>query len=86
MAGLFFCLASAEGAGLLFCPDTIQPHTSVYEGFYIAHELYHPRRKTAHRVLQALFLWLDPFHRQQYQTDKSGYNATCVTLERITAP
>lgn len=33
MAGLFFCLASAEGAGLLFCPATIQPHTSVYSGF-----------------------------------------------------
>ena len=33
MAGLFFCLASAEGAGLLFCPAAIQPHTSVYSVF-----------------------------------------------------
>lgn len=33
MAGLFFCLASTEGAGLLFCPDTIQPRTSVYSVF-----------------------------------------------------
>lgn len=33
MAGLFFCLASAEGAGLLFCPAAIQTHTSVYSGF-----------------------------------------------------
>lgn len=33
MAGLFFCLASAEGAGLLFCPATIKPHTSVYSTF-----------------------------------------------------
>lgn len=32
-AGLFFCLASAEGAGLLFCPAAIQPHTSVYSVF-----------------------------------------------------
>lgn len=28
LAGLFFCLASAEGAGLLFCPFAIQTHTS----------------------------------------------------------
>lgn len=37
LAGLFFCLASAEDAGLLFCPFAIHPHTSVYSGF-----LYHP--------------------------------------------
>lgn len=37
MAGLFFCLASAEDAGLLFCPTAIQPHTSVYSVFYIIH-------------------------------------------------
>ena len=34
MAGLFFCLASAEGAGLLFYHAAIQLHTSVYSGFY----------------------------------------------------
>lgn len=55
MVGFFFCLASAEGAGLLFCPATIQPHTSVYSGFYIIHELYRPRNKTAHGALQKLF-------------------------------
>ena len=32
-AGLFFCLASAEGAGLLFFPAAIQPHTSIYSVF-----------------------------------------------------
>ena len=30
MAGLFFYLASADGAGFLFFPAAIQPHTSVY--------------------------------------------------------
>lgn len=40
MAGLFFCLASAEGAGLLFCPDAIQPHTSVYSAFYAVNAVY----------------------------------------------
>jgi hypothetical protein len=40
MAGFFFCLASAEGVGLLFCPAAIQPHTSVYSGFYYVHASY----------------------------------------------
>ena len=40
LAGLFFCLASAEGAGLLFCPATIQPHTNVYSAFCIAYATY----------------------------------------------
>jgi hypothetical protein len=35
MAGLFFCLAPAEGAGLLFCPAAYQPHASVYSGFSV---------------------------------------------------
>lgn len=30
MAGLFFCLASAEGARLLFCPATMQPHKRLH--------------------------------------------------------
>lgn len=40
MAGLFFFLASAEGAGLLFCPTAIQPHTSLYGGFSAVHAIY----------------------------------------------
>lgn len=38
--GFFFCLASAEGAGLLFCPYTIHPHTSVYSAFCVVHASY----------------------------------------------
>ena len=49
-------------------------------------QLYHPRRKTAHRSLQAIFLQFVPLSRPRYQTDTSGYNTTCATLERITAP
>lgn len=87
MAGLFFCLASAEGAGLLFCPAEIQPHTSIYSTFCAVHaELYHPLHKTAHRALQGLFLQLYPFSRRKYQTDTSGYNTNCDTLEGIPAP
>lgn len=40
MAGLFFCLASAEGAGLLFCLDATQPNTSVYSAFCAVHASY----------------------------------------------
>lgn len=42
LAGLFFCLASAEGAGLLFCPAAIQPHTSVYSEFCAVHAVTPP--------------------------------------------
>ena len=51
MAGLFFCLASAEGAGLLFCPATIQPHTSVYSTFCSVHAV------TAHTAKRHTWLY-----------------------------
>lgn len=87
MAGFFFCLASAEGVGLLFCPAAIQPHTSVYSGFYYVHaRLYRHRNKTAHRDLQGLFLQFVPLSRRRYQTDTSSYNTVCDTLERAHAP
>ena len=49
-------------------------------------QLYRPRRKTAHRALHGLFLRLHPLNRPRYQTDTSGYNTTCATLEGIHAP
>ena len=49
-------------------------------------QLYHPHRKTARRDLQGLFLQLYPFNRPRNQTDTSGYNAVCATLEHIHAP
>ncbi len=75
-----------HGAGLLFCPAAIQPHTSVYSAFCAVNAIYHTRHKTAHRALQGLFLRLYPLNRPRYQTDTSGYNTACATLERITAP
>ena len=87
MAGLFFCLASAEGAWLLFCPAAIQPHTIVYSAFCSVNAiLYRPRHKTARRALQALFMQFVPLSRHRYQTDTSSYNTVCATLERIHAP
>lgn len=86
LAGLFFCLAPAEGAGLLFCPAAIQPHASVYSVLCTVNAIYHTRHKTAHRALQWLFLRLCPLKRTRYQTDTSGYNTACATLERLPAP
>lgn len=42
MAGLFFCLASAEGAGLLFYLDAIQPHTGIYSMFCAVNAIIPP--------------------------------------------
>lgn len=49
-------------------------------------QLYRPHCKTAHRALQGFSTLFTPFHRRRYQTDTSGYNTACSTLERITAP
>ena len=49
-------------------------------------QLYRPRHKTAHRALHGCFLRLHPLNRPRYQTDTSGYNTTCATLEGIPAP
>lgn len=43
-------------------------------------QLDHQHRKTAHKALQGHFRQFDPFNRPRYQTDKSEYNAVCVTL------
>lgn len=86
-AGLFFCLASAEVAGLLFCSAAMQPYTSVYSAFCVVHAvLYHPLHKTMHKALQVLFLRFAPFCLRKYQTGASGYNTACTTLECTHVP
>lgn len=39
-AGFFFCLASSEDAGLLFCPTAIQLYTIVYRAFCAVYASY----------------------------------------------
>lgn len=85
MTGLFFCLASAEGAGLLFCPAAIQLYTIVYSAFCATHAVIPPTPQNAHRALQTLFLRLCPLNHPRYQTDTNGYNTTYDTLEHVTA-
>lgn len=86
LAGLFFCLASAEGAGLLFCPVAIQQHTSVYSAFCAVHAIIPPTQQNNAQGFAGAFPVICPILMPQYQTDTSGYNAVCDTLERITAP
>lgn len=49
-------------------------------------QLYRPRHKTAHRALHWHFRSFALFYHRRYQTDTSGYNTACATLEHITAP
>lgn len=90
MAGLFFCLASAEGARLLFCHAAMQPHTSVYSVLCSVHAIISPTPQNSAQgftvALQWLFLRFAKFYRHKYKTNTSGYNTTCSTLERIAAP
>lgn len=86
VAGFFFCLAPAEGAGLLFCPAAIQPHTSVYSAFCSVNAVIPPTPQNSAqgftvdfpaicRVLPLLFGWYIRLYR-----------IACTTLEHITAP
>lgn len=86
MAGLLFCLASDTVQGFYFARMQYSPIQAFTACFAVSMQLYHPRPKTAHRALQRFFLRLHQFNRQRYQTDASGYNTTCATLEGIPAP
>ena len=67
LTGLFFCLASAKGAGILFCPAAIQPHTSVYSAFCRVNAVY-----TTHTAKQRTGLYkgfsCDLTHSTAYNT------------------
>lgn len=53
--GVFFCLASAEGAGLLFCLVAIQPRTSVYSGFSAVRAIILPQSQNRLQGFTAAF-------------------------------
>lgn len=67
------------------CFNTV-PYKRLQRVLCRSYKLYRQRRKTAHRALQALFLRFVLLNRCRYQTETSGYNAVCATLERLTAP
>lgn len=86
LAGLFFCLASAEGARLLFCPAIIQPHTSVYKGLYSVYATIPPTQQNSTQGFAGAF----PAICRALPLPCGGciqlYRTACVTLERIHAP
>lgn len=83
MAGLFFFLASAEGAGLLLFHVAYSHAQAFTARFAPSMQLYRPRHKTAHRALQWSFLRFCTPSRPRYQNDTIGYNTTCAMLERL---
>lgn len=87
-AGFFFCLASAEDAGLLFCLAAILANTSVYSGFYTIHASYTDHAAT-HRMGLCSGFSCDYAHSTAANTrpiQADINNTTCATLERITTP
>lgn len=86
MTGLFFCLASDTVQGFYFVRMQYSPIQAFTARFVLSMQLCRPRHKTAHRTSQGRFLRLRPLNRPRYQTDTSGYNTTCATLEGIHAP
>lgn len=86
MAGLFFALHLLRVQGFYFALRQYSPMQAFTARFVTSMQLYRPRRKTAHTALQALFLKFAPFYYRRHKADTSGYNTTCATLERITAP
>ncbi len=84
--GFSFALHPDTVQGFLFARMQHSPMQAFTTCFAVSMQLYRPHYKTAHRDLQWLFLRLHPLNRPRYQTDKSGYNTTCDTLENIHAP
>lgn len=84
--GFSFALHPDTVQGFYFARMQYSPIQAFTARFVLLMQLYHQRHKTAHRVSQRLFLRLRPLDRPQYQTDTSGYNTICATLEGIHAP
>lgn len=83
--GFSFALHPLRVQGFYFALLQYSPIQAFTAAFILSMQLYSQRRKTAHRALQWRFMRLFPPIRQRYQTDTIDYNATCATLERITA-
>lgn len=75
MAGFFFCLASAEGAGLLFCPAAIHPRTSVYSVFCAINAVYTANVTKQHTGLCRGFSRYFP-HSTAYNTRQTKADIT----------
>lgn len=72
LAGLFFCLTSAEGARLLFCPAIIQPHTSVYKGLYSVYATIPPTPQNSTQGFTSAFPAVCTILQPQIPDRKNG--------------
>lgn len=81
--GFSFALHLLKVQGFYFVPMQYIPIQAFTARFVPFIQLYRQRHKTARRALQALFLRLCALIRPRYQTDTSGYNTACATLERL---
>ena len=82
--GFSFALHPTRCRAFILSLYNTAPYKRLQRVLYCLCKLYHPRHKTAHTALQAFPLRFDLFRRPRYQTDTSGYNTACATLERIT--
>ncbi len=86
MAGLFFCLASAEGAWLLFCPAAIQSHISVCSAFCAVNAVYTANAtKQRTGLYRGIPCYLPRFAVAVWRCIRL-YRTAYTTLEHITAP
>lgn len=65
--GFSFALHLLRVQGFCFALLQYSPIQTFTAAFVSSMQLYHPRNKTAHRALQALFLLFAPFYRHRYQ-------------------
>ena len=97
MTGLFFCLAPAEGAGLLFCPVAIQPHTSVYSVFHAVNAVIQPTPQNSaqsftgdfpaiRRVLQLLYGGVSSYAVQPARRWRTHQRTNRLYQYQITPP
>lgn len=84
--GFSFALHLLRVQGFYFSMLQCSPIQAFTARFAPSMQLCRPRRKTAHRALQVLFLRFTTLYRRKYQTYTIGYNTACTTLEHITAP
>lgn len=77
--GFSFALHLLRVQGFYFCPDTIQPHTSVYGVFYAVHATY-----TAHDTRPTQAAILPPVQRWSVSQRRSTSSAYQIPVPRRT--
>lgn len=72
-----------HGAGLLFCPTAIQPHTNIYSGLCAVNAIIPPQQQNRLQDFTGVFRRFALFQRTQYSSHTSRLYTACTTLEGI---